>query len=56
MMRVLLDTHAFLWFVGGSTQLSTTAQAIIAEPTTEPLLSVHAGWPRLPNHVDLPDL
>jgi PIN domain nuclease of toxin-antitoxin system len=43
-MRVLLDTHAFLWFVGGSTQLSTKAQAIIAESATEPLLSVASVW------------
>lgn len=43
-MRVLLDTHAFLWFVGGSAQLSSRARQVIADPTTEPLLSVASLW------------
>ncbi len=44
MTRVLLDTHAFLWFVSGSAQLSPRAQALIADPTTEPLLSIASVW------------
>ncbi len=39
-MPVLLDTHAFLWFVAGDARLSVVAQRTIADPLTEPLLSV----------------
>jgi PIN domain nuclease of toxin-antitoxin system len=28
-MRLLLDTHAFLWFVLGDAQLSSTARSYI---------------------------
>jgi PIN domain nuclease of toxin-antitoxin system len=31
-MRLLLDTHAFLWFVTNDPQLSATAKTLIADP------------------------
>jgi PIN domain nuclease of toxin-antitoxin system len=39
-MRVLLDTHAFMWFVQGADRLSKVARGAIEE--AEPLLSVDA--------------
>ena len=43
-MRVLLDTHTFLWFVSGNERLSEKARALISDPSTEPLLSVASVW------------
>ncbi|MBM0744531.1 type II toxin-antitoxin system VapC family toxin [Phormidium sp. CLA17] len=43
-MNVLLDTHAFLWWVIDDAQLSTTAKAIIAEPANIIYLSVVSAW------------
>ena len=34
-MRVLLDTHAFLWFVLNDAQLSATARTLIEAPATD---------------------
>ena len=39
-MRLLLDTHAFLWFVEGSSRLSNTARAHIEDQSHELLLSI----------------
>ena len=39
-MRLLLDTHAFLWFVQGSTTLSNKARILIEDPANQPLLSM----------------
>jgi PIN domain nuclease of toxin-antitoxin system len=43
-MNVLLDTHAFLWWVIDDSQLSITAKAMIAEPTNTIYLSVVSAW------------
>ncbi len=43
-MNVLLDTHAFLWWVIDDSQLSITAKTIIAEPTNTIYLSVVSAW------------
>jgi PIN domain nuclease of toxin-antitoxin system len=43
-VRVLLDTHAFLWFVAGDRRLSAEARTSIESPETERLLSVAALW------------
>ncbi len=43
-MRFLLDTHAFLWFVGGDTRLSDPARTLILDPANERLLSVASPW------------
>jgi PIN domain nuclease of toxin-antitoxin system len=43
-MRLLLDTHAFLWFVIGSPNLSPAARALIEDAANEKLLSVASLW------------
>jgi PIN domain nuclease of toxin-antitoxin system len=43
-MRVLLDTHSFLWFIAGDRKLSDTAKAYILDPDNEALLSVASLW------------
>ncbi|CAA9392984.1 MAG: hypothetical protein AVDCRST_MAG22-729 [uncultured Rubrobacteraceae bacterium] len=43
-MRLLLDTHAFLWFVDGSDELSHAARNLIEDPGNQRLLSVASLW------------
>jgi PIN domain nuclease of toxin-antitoxin system len=43
-MRLLLDTHAFLWFIGGDEHLSPVARGLIADETNDVLLSVASLW------------
>ncbi len=43
-MRVLLDTHAFLWWNADDDRLSDQARAIIADGRTEVLVSVASIW------------
>ncbi len=43
-MRLILDTHAFLWFVGGDACLSDHARALILDPTNRRLLSAASLW------------
>jgi PIN domain nuclease of toxin-antitoxin system len=43
-MRVLLDTHAFLWFVLNDAQLSASARTLIEDPTTDVLVSPASYW------------
>lgn len=43
-MRLLLDTHAFLWFIMGSANISVNARALIESPANERLLSVVSLW------------
>ncbi len=43
-MRLLLDTHAFLWFVLNDLQLSSTARSLIVDPSNEVLLSPASYW------------
>lgn len=43
-MKVLLDTHAFLWFVLGDDRLSSRALAVIANPESEVLVSPATFW------------
>lgn len=43
-MNLLLDTHAFLWWVTDDPQLSVTVQAIIAEPSNTIHFSVISAW------------
>lgn len=58
-MRVLLDTHAFLWWITDDPQLSAHARYIIGDGKNELLLSAASGWEiatkvRL-GKLDLPD-
>jgi PIN domain nuclease of toxin-antitoxin system len=43
-VRLLLDTHAFLWFVAGSAELSTRARRRIEDVGNERLLSIASVW------------
>lgn len=43
-MRVLLDTHSFLWFVAGDMKLSARAREAIEESATQRYLSVASVW------------
>jgi len=43
-MRLLLDTHAFLWFIMGDAKLSTVARAAIEDPGNEKLFSAGSMW------------
>ncbi|MFM7166781.1 MAG: type II toxin-antitoxin system VapC family toxin [Planctomycetaceae bacterium] len=43
-MKLLLDTHTFLWLVDGNPSLSTTAQATIGDPSNSLFLSVASVW------------
>jgi PIN domain nuclease of toxin-antitoxin system len=42
--RVLIDTHAVLWWVINQPALSATARATIADPSNEPLVSAASLW------------
>ena len=44
MTRILLDTHAFLWWCGGSSRLSSAAQQAISNPTNEIFVSAACLW------------
>jgi PIN domain nuclease of toxin-antitoxin system len=43
-MRLLLDTHTFLWWTLDSPLLSPAARAAIADPANECLLSAASAW------------
>ena len=43
-MKLLLDTHAWLWFVLGDTALSATARPLIEDPGNETLVSPASFW------------
>ena len=43
-MRVLLDTHTFLWFLLEAPQLSTTASDVIIDPTNDVEVSPATYW------------
>lgn len=43
-MTALLDAHAFLWFITGSSKLSSTARRVIEEQSETRLLSVASLW------------
>ena len=39
-MRLLLDTHSFLWYIEDDDRLSQTAEQIISDIENEVLLSI----------------
>ena len=43
-MKILLDTHTFLWFVLGDAQLSSTARSLIEDLATTKLISPAVYW------------
>jgi len=43
-MNILLDTHTFLWFLGGSPELSKQARTLIENPKYEKYISIASFW------------
>lgn len=43
-MKILLDTHIFLWFISGDNRLSTVILDAIRDPDNEVYLSVVSIW------------
>jgi PIN domain nuclease of toxin-antitoxin system len=43
-MRLLLDTHAFLWFITADPRLSPTAEQMIRDGSNQAMLSVASVW------------
>lgn len=43
-MRVLLDTHALLWWLAGDSDLSINARHTIADPANEIFVSAASAW------------
>jgi PIN domain nuclease of toxin-antitoxin system len=43
-MKLLLDTHIFLWYISGNSRLNQTWKAHIQAPANEVYLSVASVW------------
>jgi len=43
-MKVLLDTHTFLWFLAGNSELSKKARTLIENPKNEKYISIVSFW------------
>ena len=43
-MRILLDTHAFLWWLAGNPRLVETARRAIADDDNDVLVSAASAW------------
>ena len=43
-MRILLDTHCFLWFFTGDAKLSNDARTAIESASNEKLVSIASFW------------
>jgi PIN domain nuclease of toxin-antitoxin system len=43
-VRVLLDTHAFLWFLAGDDRLPERVRELVVDPRNEVLLSMASVW------------
>ncbi len=43
-MRILLDTHAFLWWLAGSERLSEAARAAISDAANDIFISAASAW------------
>jgi PIN domain nuclease of toxin-antitoxin system len=43
-VRLLLDTHSFLWFIGGDLSLTPSARRLIEDPANQSLLSTASLW------------
>ncbi|WP_066378839.1 MULTISPECIES: type II toxin-antitoxin system VapC family toxin [unclassified Anabaena] len=43
-MRLMLDTHTFLWFIEGSLNLSETAKNLIEDQQNQRFLSIASLW------------
>lgn len=43
-MKLLLDTHTFLWHAGGDSQMTADAPALLVDPGNELFLSMATLW------------
>ena len=43
-MRLLLDTHAFVWWITDVSRLTRTARSAIADPGNDVFVSAITGW------------
>jgi PIN domain nuclease of toxin-antitoxin system len=43
-VRLLLDTHALIWWLAGDPSLSTGAKAAIVDPNNEVFVSAASAW------------
>ncbi len=43
-MKVLIDTHVFIWWTSEPTQLSSLVHNFLTNPETEPVLSIVNVW------------
>jgi len=43
-MNLLLDTHAFLWFLSGDMRLTNIARDAVSEPTNQVYVSAASVW------------
>lgn len=43
-MRLLIDTHAFLWFIIGDSRISISARLLIEDRANQKLLSLASLW------------
>lgn len=43
-MRLLIDTHIFIWYISNDSKLSTTARTLIDDENNEILLSIASIW------------
>ena len=59
MLRLLLDTHAFLWCLADPAKLSSSARTAIADPNNDAFVSAVTGWEiavkRAKGHLTAPD-
>jgi PIN domain nuclease of toxin-antitoxin system len=49
-MRLLLDTHIFLWYISGDGRLPTAMRDAIRDPGNEAYLSVVSVWEAIVKH------
>jgi PIN domain nuclease of toxin-antitoxin system len=43
-MKLLLDTHVFIWMVGNDSELSTKAKEVLANPQNDLFFSAASYW------------
>lgn len=43
-MRLLLDTHAFLWWLAGNTRLPMSSRRAIEDPDNDVIVSAASAW------------
>ena len=43
-MRLLLDTHAFIWWIAGSERLPQSARSAISDEANEKFVSAASAW------------